>query len=169
MLSGLLLACATPAFADTFTSGAHRFSVNFPGIAQQADEKDNEKDSDGTVLSRMTEFVDSVPGRYLAVLLTDFYIRPYPVTASGYIEPNIRNFLDGIKATATRSDTTVDGNTAVEFSFDTPDHKLQGKGLIVFVGEEMPRGYMLIAGHLPGATADDRAKLDAFIASFDIR
>jgi hypothetical protein len=46
---------------------------------------------------------------------------------------------------------------------------LQGKGIVVFVDEELPRGYMLIAAPLAGATADDKAKLDAFLASFDIK
>jgi hypothetical protein len=169
MLSGLALACSSPGFADTFTSAAHRFSVNFPGSARQGETKDNEKDSDGNVLSRATDFQDVAPGRYMALLMADTYIKPYRMTTSGYIEPNVKNFLDGIKATATQKEATVDGYPAVEFSFDTADDTLQGKGIVVFVDEELPRGYMLIAAPLAGATADDKAKLDAFLASFDIK
>ena len=168
MLSGLVLAGAAPGFADTLTSAAHRFSANFPGSARQGETKDNEKDGDGAVISRATDFQDVIPDRYMALLIADTYIKPYRMTASGYIEPNFKNFVDGIKATATRKDVVVDGYPAVEFSFDTADHSLQGKGLIVFVDEELPRGYMLVAAPLPGATADDKTKLDAFLASFDI-
>ena len=169
MLSGLMLAGAPVSFADTFTSAAHRFSANFPGAVQQGETKDNEKDQDGNVISRATDFQDAAASRYVALLMADAYIKPYRMTPNGYIGPNVKNFLDGIKATATQKDTTVDGYPAVEFSFDTADHALQGKGLIVFVDEELPRGYMLIAAQLPGATAGDKAKLDAFLASFDIR
>jgi hypothetical protein len=39
----------------------------------------------------------------------------------------------------------------------------------VFVPGEKPVGYMMAAGRMPDATAEDKAKLDAFYTSFDIK
>jgi hypothetical protein len=168
VVSGLMLLGGAPGFADTLTSASHRFSVNFPGAAKQGETKDNEKDGAGNVISKATEFVDSVPDRYFVLLAADIYITPYKMTANGYIAPNIRNFLDGIKATATQRDTTVDGYPAVEFDFGTADQRLKGKGVVVYVGEAIPRGYMLVAVPLANATEDDKARLNTFLSSFEI-
>lgn len=165
---GLMLANAPSAFADTFRSPEHKFSVNFPGAVEQGAPQDNATDKDGKVISRMTQFSVSVPGRYIAMVMADAYITPYPMHAGTYIPHNIKGFIDEIRGTATQKDITYQGHPAVRFSFDTSDHSLQGEGLAVFVEGDMPRAYMLAAARLPGATADDKAKLDAFIASFDI-
>jgi hypothetical protein len=168
IVAGLVLAAAPSAFADTFKSAEHRFSAIFPGAVEQGPPKDNATDENDKVISRMTEFTNSAPGRYVAMVIADAYITPYPIQSTTYIPHNIKGFLDGIKGTATQKDILFEGNPAVQFAFDTPDHSIQGQGLLVFVPGAMPRAYMVAALPGPDATAEDRAKLNAFITSFDI-
>jgi hypothetical protein len=168
-VAGLMLAGAPSGFADKVSSSALRFSADFPGAVQQGAPEDNATDENDRVISRVTPFEDAVAGRYLALVMVDTYITPYPIEASVYLKHNIQGFIDGIKGTATQKETTFEGHPAIQFSFDTPDHIMQGQGWLVFVPGEKPVGYMMAAGRMPDATAEDKAKLDAFYTSFDIK
>jgi hypothetical protein len=170
LVLALVLIGASSAFADTFTSTALRFSANFPGsqVEQGADE-DNATNGQGQVISKLTSFQDVGPGRYIALIMADTYILPTVVDQNSYLSKHVREFAEGVKATDTqKSDTTVDGSPAIQFSFTMPN-QVQGKGLCIFVPGEKPRGFMIVALRLAGGSADDQAKLDAFLSSFDIQ
>ncbi|HEV7690315.1 MAG TPA: hypothetical protein VGO52_05815 [Hyphomonadaceae bacterium] len=168
LVSALMLLGASSAFADKVSSPAHHFSADFPGQATQAADEDNATDASGNVISKISTFQDVGPGRYMAIIMVDTYLSPYSVTPSVYMKKHVAEFADGIKGTATSQDTTFEGNPAIQFTFASPSLTLSGEGRIVYVGTEKPVGYMMIAGRMANATADDTAKLDAFMKSFDI-
>lgn len=168
VVAGLMLASTPSAFGDAFKSSTHKFSANFPAAVEQGAPEDNATDENGKVISRITSFQDSANGRYLAIVMADKYITPYAVSADVYLDHNMKGFLEGIKGTATQKRIQFEGNPAVQFSFDTPDHSIQGQGLLVFIPGPQPSAYMVGAMRMSNATPDDRAKLDAFITSFDI-
>jgi hypothetical protein len=81
-VAGLMLAGAPSGFADKVSSSALRFSADFPGAVQQGAPEDNATDENDRVISRVTPFEDAVAGRYLALVMVDTYITPYPIEAS---------------------------------------------------------------------------------------
>jgi hypothetical protein len=168
VVSALMLVGASSAFADTFSSAQHRFSATFPGAVTQGADEDNATDDTGKVISKISAFEDVVQGRYMAILMVDTYLVPFSTEPGVYMKKHVKDFADGIKGIATSQDTTFEGNPAIQFTFTSPSLKLSGEGRIVYVGSQKPVGYMMIAGRMAKATADDTAKLNAFLYSFHL-
>jgi hypothetical protein len=168
VVSALMLVGASSAFADTFSSAQHHFSATFPAQVKQGADEDNATDDDGKVISKISTFEDVVAGRYMAILMVDTYLVPFSTEPGVYMKKHVKDFADGIKGTATPQETTFEGNPAIQFTFTSPSLKLSGEGRIVYVGTQKPTGYMMIAGRMANATADDTAKLNAFLYSFHL-
>lgn len=171
LLSVLALGGAAAASADIVTSQLHRFTATFPGQPEQAAPTDNATDATGKVISQITSFLDSEPGRYIALLMVDTYISPVTtqmVELESYMAKHVNDFITGIKATGTQTRTTFDGFPAITFTFEGEGIS-SGKGVMAFVPGEKPVGYLAVSALLPSATAADKASAAAFVPSIDIQ
>jgi hypothetical protein len=164
-----LLAAGASAVADSYTSSDLGFSADFPGTPTVGAPQGSEKDSAGNFISTLVYVNFARQGVYVAAVVEDHYDVPGAIDVPGTLTTERDNFLKAFHVERTSEhDDVVSGHPANFFTFDSDGHRAQGQGVVIVIDTPRPRIFIVATTYTPAASADDRAALDKFFASFKL-
>lgn len=170
VVSVVLLLLPAAALGEPYSSDDLGFTADFPVAPTVGDPTGSEKDKDGNFISTSVTFLAREQGVYMAGVTVDSYVVPTNLDVAQSLINERDSFLKPLNASYTSSNSgTQDGNPALLFSYDTPDHSTAGSAIVAIVTAEKPRIYLAITMHTPNASAAQIADLDKFLKSFQIK
>jgi hypothetical protein len=169
LLALALLAAPGPSQAAPFVSDKLGFSADFPSVPEVGEPEGSEQDAKGKFISTLTTVASKKQGAYMAAVFEDVFdvATKLDVTQSLALERD--NFLKGMSGTVVEAhEATLSGHRAGYFAYATTGHAAQGRGVVIIVESDKPKVYFAVVMYTPQASADERAQLDAFFASFKL-
>lgn len=169
-VSVVLLLLTAAALGEPYSSDDLGFTADFPVTPTVGAPTGSEKDKDGNFISTSVMFMALEQGAYAAGVTVDSYDVPRNLDVAQSLINERDAFLKPMSASYSSSNSgTQDGNPALFFSYDTPDHSAAGSAVVAVVTAAKPRIYLAITMHTPNASAAQIADLDKFLGSFHIK
>lgn len=170
ILLALFVLLPQGAAAAHYASADYGFAADFVTAPEIMPPEPSEKDDTGATLSTAVLFNSSEQGVYVSSVVVDTFAAPFTLDVPASLLKERDSFIAPLQGAITDSRTdTLQGSPAIFFTFETGDHAVKGRGLVVILDKAAPRIYMATMVYTSDASQSQIADLNAFIDSFKLQ
>jgi len=170
ILLALFVLLPQGAVAAHYASTDYGFAADFVTAPEIMPPQPSEKDDKGGTLSTAVLFKSAKPSVYVTSVVVDTFDAPFTLNVPASLQNERDNFVAPLQGAITDSRTDMlQGSPAIFFTFETGDHAIKGRGMIVILDKATPRIYVATMVYTSAATQSQIADLNAFIDSFKLQ